>query len=568
MNVLGLNHYFHDSTACVVRDGDLVAAVEDERLSRNKHSRDFPALSAAKCLELAGMDYGDIDHIAVSIKPSHNWFRRTLYAISRPKYFTPIFKHEVNHAFKRQASFWAWYKRHWPSRSRGPKAHFIPHHMTHAPGSFFVSPFEEAALLGLDGSGEWATTFLGYGRGNRIENLGESFFPHSLGSFYEAATQFCGFRTNYDEGKTMGLAPLGDPEVFRKEVEQILSVSDDGQVRIDLSYFRFQNMDWRRCSQKFFDTFGPARKPGEPFQPHHENLAAAFQRVLEDCALKICDYLHAKTKSRNLVISGGVALNSVMNGRILRESPFDSIYVMPAAGDNGTAIGAAYYLVNGIFDRPRTFVHDDPYVGTQYDREQIRHVLREAKAPFSEEADICGSVTELLAEGKIVGWFQGKMEIGPRSLGGRSILANPAFPEMKDKINAEVKFRESFRPFAPSSTLEESHEFFDNPCETPFMLKVCNVLESKRDEIPAVTHVDGSARLQTVTETSHPRYHRLIKTFGRRTGIPVVLNTSFNIQGEPLVESPRDAIRCYFSTGLDALAIGDFLLVKDRCPKS
>ena len=279
MNVLGLNYYFHDSTACIVSDGNLVASVEDERLSRNKHSRDFPALSAAKCLELAGLKFNDVDHIAVSIKPSHNWFRRTLYALKQPKFFLPVFKHEAAHAFKRQASFWAWYKRHWPERKRGPKVHFIPHHMAHAPGSFFVSPFEEAALLGLDGSGEWATTFLGHGQGNLVSSLGESFFPHSLGSFYEAATQYCGFRTNYDEGKTMGLAPMGDPEVFREQVEKILTVDDRGQVHIDLSYFRYQNMDWRRCSQKFFDTFGPARENGEPFQPHHQNLAAAFQCV-------------------------------------------------------------------------------------------------------------------------------------------------------------------------------------------------------------------------------------------------------------------------------------------------
>ena len=372
--------------------------------------------------------------------------------------------------------------------------------MTHAPGSFFVSPYDEAALLGLDGSGEWATTFLGHGRGTTISNLGESYFPHSLGAFYEAATQFCGFRTNYDEGKTMGLAPMGNADVFRKEVEKILTINDKGQVKIDLSYFQYQNMDSRRCSQKFFDTFGPQRNPGEPILAHHENVAAAFQRVLEDRVLEICSFLHKKTKSKNLVISGGVALNSVMNGRILRESPFESLYVMPAAGDNGTAIGAAYYLMNAILGHPRTFVHSDPYVGTEYDNASIRHVLREAKAPHSEEADICSSVAELLAEGKIVGWFQGKMEIGPRSLGGRSILANPAFPEMKDKINAEVKFREAFRPFAPSAALEDSHQFFDNPCETPFMLKVCNVLEHQRDVIPAVTHVDGSARLQTVTE--------------------------------------------------------------------
>ncbi len=491
MNILGLNYYFHDSAACVVRDGNLICAIEEERLSRNKHSREFPRLSIGKCLELAGLDYSDVERIAVSIQPSRNWLRRSAYAFSKPRYFKAIFRHEAAHAVARQSAFWNWYKIHWPKRRHGPRVHFVPHHLSHAPGSFLVSPFDEAALLGIDGSGEWATTYLGHGQGNQIKSIGESFFPHSLGSFYEAATQFCGFRTNYDEGKTMGLAPLGDPEVFREQAERIVSVNGRGELQIDLSYFRYQNMDWRRSSEKFVATFGQPRIAGNPIESHHENLAAAFQRVLESKVLEICEILHQKTASKNLVISGGVALNSVMNGRIVRESPFNSLYVMPAAGDNGTAIGAAFFVWNQVLGQPRSFIHDDACVGTSYDDEQIRETLMEAKATYRHESDICSSVAELLMAGKIVGWFQGKMEIGPRALGARSILANPGFPEMKDKINAEVKFREAFRPFAPSVTLENAQEFFDTTVETPFMLKVCNVLPDKRSVIPAIVHVDG-----------------------------------------------------------------------------
>jgi carbamoyltransferase len=321
-------------------------------------------------------------------------------------------------------------------------------------------------------------------------------------------------------------------------------------------------MSWKRCSDKFFRIFGQPREKNGPFKKHHMDVAAAFQRVLENKVLEICEILYQKTKAEYLVVSGGVSLNSVMNGRIVRESSFKDIYVMPAAGDNGTAIGAAYYLYNGLFKQPRNFVHLNPYVGTSYSNEVIEKVLKGAKLKYEKYEDICDVAAKLLAEGKIIGWFQGAMEIGPRALGSRSILANPAFPDMKDKINAEVKFREAYRPFAPSAIVEAKDEFFDLEVEAPFMLKVCNVLKDKQSVIPAVTHVDGSARLQTVTQDSHPRYYELIKKLGDRTGVPVVLNTSFNIQGEPVVESPQDALRCFFSTGLDYLVIGNFVIGK------
>lgn len=564
MVILGLNYYFHDSTACIVVDGNLIAAIEEERLNRDKHTRVFPQMAVDRCLKIAGLTYEDIDHIAVSIKPTHNLGKKIGHLMGNLNRFKPFVNHEFVHAYNKQKGFWNWFKYHWENKKSGPKVHFIPHHFSHAPGSFFVSPYEEAALLGIDGSGEWATTWLGYGKGNKIECLGESFFPHSLGSFYEAVTQFCGFRTSYDEGKTMGLAPMGDPEVYKEEVGKMVSVDKNGQLHFDLSYFNFQNMHWRRLSPKFHKIFGPSRKHPEPFEKRHMDVAAAFQRILEDRVLEICEILHNKTKADYLVISGGVSLNSVMNGRIVRESKFKDVYVMPAAGDNGTAIGAAYYLYNGLLGKERNFVHLDPYVGTSYTNEEIEKVLKGAKLPYEYHEDICEKAASLLEEGQIIGWFQGKMEIGPRALGSRSILANPAIKDMKDKINAEVKFREAYRPFAPSAIVEAKDEFFDLEVEAPFMLKVCNVLKEKQSVIPAVTHVDGSARLQTVRKELHPRYYEVIEKLGKKTGVPVVLNTSFNIQGEPVVESPVDAVRCFWSTGLDSLVIGNYVLTKKK----
>jgi carbamoyltransferase len=360
----------------------------------------------------------------------------------------------------------------------------------------------------------------------------------------------------------MGLAPLGDPERFHEAVSQMVSVSDDGQVAIDLSFFSYQYHGERRCAPKFYEVFGLPREQNGVFEQHHLDTAAAFQRVLEDCALELCEVLYKKTHADYLVIAGGVSLNSVMNGRIVRESKFKDVYVMPAAGDNGTAIGAAYYLYNGVLGNERNFVHNNPYVGNEYSNSEIISLLKQCKIKHEVHEDISSLAADLLQAGNIIGWFQGRMEIGPRALGNRSILANPAILDMKDKINAEVKHREAYRPFAPSTTVEAKDQFFDLAVEAPFMLKVCDVLAEQRERIPAVTHVDGSARLQTVRRETNKRYYDLISALGERTGVPVVLNTSFNIQGEPIVESPRDAIRCFFSTGLDALVIGNCVVRK------
>ena len=562
MKILGLNYFYHDSTACVVVDGKLVVAIEEERLTRVKHTYAFPYHSIKRCLEIAELEPGDIDAVAVSIKPTLHWGAKTAYALRHPTQAKSFVKHELFRAISRQKEFRNWLKKTWPDARKRPKVHMVPHHIAHIAGSFFVSPYEKAALLSLDGSGEWATSFLGYGEGNSINCINESFFPHSLGSFYESVTEFCGFRPNYDEGKTMGLAPFGDPDVFYKEASKIIDISDTGSIQIDLSYFNYQFWGRTRCSQKFYDTFGAPRQNNEPFAKHHEDAAAAFQRVLEEVAIKLCRILKEKTQAQYLVIAGGVALNSVMNGRIVRESGFDDLYVMPAAGDNGTAIGAAYYIYNGVADFPRNFIHDNPYVGTEYSQEEIDAVIKDCKLNPERHSDIAAVVARLLHEGNIIGWFQGAMEIGPRALGNRSILADPTQKEMKDKINAEVKHREAYRPFAPSVTVESMKDYFESEVQAPFMLKVCNVRSDQRETLSAITHVDGSARMQTVRKDVNPLYHSLLSEFGKLSGAPVLLNTSFNVMGEPIVESPYDAIRCFFSTGLDKLVIGNCIISK------
>jgi len=564
MNILGINYVFHDSSACIVQNGRLICALEEERFARRKHTSEFPRISAIRCMELAGLKPADITHIAVSIKPTLHWPRKTMYAFWHLGSSRQFIKNEFLRMLWKQRALTQWISELWPMADRRPELHFIPHHHCHAAGTFLVSPFDSAAILSIDGSGEWSTSFLGRGAGNHIEFYGESFFPHSLGSFYEVATQFCGFHPNSDEGKTMGLAPFGDPDALYDQVRRMIRINEKAGIEVDLSWFTYQYSGQNRYGSRFEQAFGKGRSTNkaEPFEKHHVDIAAAFQRVLEECGLAMARWLHERTREKYLVIAGGVSLNSVMNGRILRETPFEDVYIMAAAGDNGTSIGAAYYLYNVVLGQPRNFVHLSPHVGTEYDNTFIKQVLDEAKVPYTYHDNVAGVAAQKLRQGRIIGWFQGRMEIGPRALGSRSILADPTDPGMKDKINAEVKHREAYRPFAPSTTVEACNDYFDLGVEDPFMLKVCNVLPDKRDLLPAITHVDGTARLQTVNRDTNPLYHELISEFGRLSGVPVVLNTSFNIMGEPIIESPVDALRCFYSTGLDDLVIGNFVVSK------
>ncbi|MDT8452089.1 MAG: carbamoyltransferase C-terminal domain-containing protein [Gammaproteobacteria bacterium] len=562
MNILGLNYYYHDTAASIVSDGQLIVAIEEERLSRDKHTWCFPIRSAARAMEVAGLTPKDIDHIALSIKPSLNTAARLLYGLKNFSNARPFIKHELIAGRRKQLAFRRWFNHTFADVAKKPQVHFIPHHVCHAVGSFLVSPYEKAALLGIDGAGEWATSYMGYGDGTHITEYRQSYFPNSLGSFYEAITQFCGFKPNYDEGKTMGLAPMGDPQPFYDKMSQLIAIDNDGEIKIDLSYFSYQFWGGQRYSQKFIDTFGQPRDKNGEFKDNHLNVAAAAQRVLEERILELSNVLHDRSGADYLVMAGGVARNSVANGRVVREGKFKDVYVMPAAGDNGTGIGASYYVYNKILKQPRNFVHLNPYVGNSYSNAEILKTISECKLNAEHHEDICSEAARLLHAGNILGWFQGNMEIGPRSLGNRSILADPTAPAMKDKINAEVKHREAYRPFAPSCTVEAAAQFFETEVEDPFMLKVCFVRPEARAKLPAITHVDGSARLQTVQKTTNPRYHELLSRFGELSGAPVLLNTSFNIMGEPIVESPHHAIRCFFSTGLDILVLGNYVIRK------
>ncbi|MEQ1599224.1 MAG: carbamoyltransferase C-terminal domain-containing protein [Methylotenera sp.] len=561
MIILGINFMFHDSSACILKDGKLVVAVEEERFTRNKHDVVFPRLSIEKCLEIANLSIDDIDHIGLSFKPTLDIQRKIAFILKHPSLLLKNFNLHLLRYYWRYRTIKQWYNTTFIN-SKKPKLHFIPHHQSHIAGSFFASPYNEAALLSMDGSGEWATASLGYGNGIDVTEFKRVFYPNSMGSIYEAITYYCGFKPSYDEGKTMGLAPLGNSERFISVVRQIIDVGPEGDLLIDFDYFTFDDGQFDYLSNKFIQKFGPRRLSGQKFEPHHMDVAAAFQLRLEEVALKLCTILKQRTKAEHLVIAGGVALNSVMNGRIVRESGFKDLYVMPAAGDNGTSIGAAYYIYNAILKNPRGEPHMNPYLGTEYSNEKIEIILKECKVRYEHYDNIELKTAELLHAGNILCWFQGKMEIGPRALGGRSIIADPTNKSMKDKINAEVKHREAYRPFAPSVIAEAAAEYFDLTVEDPFMLKVCNVKPDKMSVLPAITHVDGTARAQTVNKETHPRYHKMISEFGKLSGHPVVLNTSFNIMDEPIVESPYDAIRCFFSTGLDYLVIGNYVVAK------
>ncbi|NLX49650.1 MAG: carbamoyltransferase [Methanospirillum sp.] len=564
MNILGINYIYHDSTACIVRDGELTVAIEEERLTRKKHTSEFPEQAIARCLEIAGLAPKEINHIAISYQPGLDRLRKFTYGLGLGRRIWPFFQTDVVRPRLRKNVLTRWLNATFGA-NEVPEVHFVPHHVAHVVGSFFVSPYDSAALLSVDGWGEWATTLKGVGRGTTYQILGQDYFPLSLGVVYEAATEFCGFRSNYDEGKTMGLAPLGDPDTFGEIVEKIFWINDDMSVGVDLSYFDYPYYQ-PLCGKKFFETFGEPRQKSKTaaFEQHHLDVAAAFQKQLEECLLKMARLLRERTGEEYLVFAGGVSLNSVANGRLVRESGFRDVYVMPAAGDNGTAIGAAYFVYNGVLGQPRTYVHDDPYVGTEHGNAEIQRVLEEFKIQHHHVPDdaLERVTADLLHRGNIIGWFQGRMEIGPRALGNRSILADPTLPEMKDRINAQVKHREAFRPFAPSCPIEDTPRYFEQEVADPFMLKVCTVREEQRAVIPAVTHVDGTARLQTVHRETNPRYHRLLNEFERLSGVPVLLNTSLNVMGEPIVESPADAVRLFFTTGLDYLVLGNYVIGK------
>lgn len=561
MNILGISCFYHDASACLLQDGRIVAAVEEERFTRQKHATEFPKNAIAYCLREGGITVKDLDYVGFYEKPFIKFERIILSHLAT---FPRSWR-----AFLSAMPLWLREKLQVPViirqelGYRGPIL-FIEHHLAHAASAFLVSPFEEAAILTVDGVGEWATTTLGVGRGSGISLHKEIRFPHSLGLLYSAITAYLGFKINSGEGKVMGLAPYGRP-VYRTQFEQLITIQPDGSFRLNLDYFQF-HYGMEMFSPKLEELLGPRRPPNGELTPHYCNVAATLQAVLEDAMLSMAKHLHDLTGQEALCMAGGVALNSVANGRILRETPFRDLFIQPAAGDGGTSLGVAAYIYNTVLGHPRTFVLENAYLGPGFSDEEIEAFLRSQGADYMryDRDQLVKAVAQLIADDQIVGWFQGRMEFGPRALGNRSILANPCNAAMKDILNARVKHRESFRPFAPSVPLDDMATYFDWDYPSPFMLLVCDVRPQMRPVIPAITHVDGTARLQTVTRDENPLYYDLIKEVGRRTGVPVVLNTSFNIRGEPIVCTPQEAYACFASTDMDYLALGSYLIAKNR----
>ncbi len=565
MNILGIS-FGLDAAAAFVRDGRIVAAAADERFTRRKHSDAFPVASIEYCLAEAGAGLADLDAAAFFWNPG-------LHLQSFNRRFATHYRHHLEYLISAPMQLLRLADQAGESTAttsvelvlrRGDagdlRTVYVTHHLAHAASAFYPSPFDEAAILTLDGYGERACALLAVGRGHRIEPLAEIEFPHSLGAFYAAVTQYLGFQANNEEGTVMALAAYGEP-AYLDAFERIVRVRGES-VEIDQSYFTFGLERPRRYSPKFVREFGPERRRGEPIAKRHQDLAASAQRVLEKAIVSLARRLQQRTGLRRLCMAGGVALNSVANGEVLHRTRFDELFVQPAAGDSGAALGAALYVNHMLLGRKRRYRMKNDFLGPGYSDPEIRAALEAAKARFSRPRSIARAAAERLARGEIVGWFQGRMEFGPRALGGRSILAHPGLPDMKDVLNARVKHRESFRPFAPAVLAEEASRFFDLGQPAPFMLKVAKVKPRQAPRIPAVVHADGTARLQTVDAAANPAFHRLIREFHALTGLPLVLNTSFNIKGEPIVCTPADALRCFYSTGMDALAIGGYLVTK------
>ena len=591
MYILGISCYYHDAAAALIRDGQLVAAAEEERFSRIKHDFGFPHQAIRYCLEEAGISAADLDYVIFYEKPFLK-FDRIL--MSTLQMFPRSWK-----VFRESMITWMLDKL-WVSRTLGvelgvskEKILFCEHHLSHAASAFLCSPYDEAAILTVDGVGEWATTTYGVGRGNEMRLSRQIDFPHSLGLLYSAFTAFLGFKVNEGEYKVMGMAPYGQPK-YVDRVEKLIRSNGDGSFALNMDYFSFHCSTENTYNSRFVELFGEPRPSemyffteqsgypkyfGEPpaaynemckLNQHYADIAASIQRVTEDVLVGMANALHRETGLKRLCMAGGVALNSVANGRILRETPFEEIYIHPAAGDGGGAVGAALYAYNVLLGKPRKFVMEHAYWGKRYDEREIADFLRAHNIPFKhieDDAKLFSLLVDKLTAGKVIGWYQGRFEWGPRALGNRSILADARNPEMKEIVNSKIKFREPYRPFAPSVLVEHTADYFE--LEEPkkhyparYMLYVVPVKPAKHEVLPAITHVDGTGRLQTVFREYNPRYYGLIETFGQATGVPVVLNTSFNLKGEPIVTTPANAWNTFSRSEMDALVLENFLVEK------
>ena len=574
MYILGINAYHGDVSAALLRDGELVAAVEEERFRRIKHWAGFPTLAIGKVLQMAGIQGKDVDHVAISRDPSANLLRKGLFTLTARPDLKMIVDRVRNSRSVRDIPGPLATALNIP-RDDLPKIHYVEHHPAHLASAFFVSPFADATVCAIDGFGDFVSTSIGLGSDNRIDVTDRVFFPHSLGILYSAITQHLGFLSYGDEFKVMGLAPYGRP-TRTEALRQLVRLIPNGLFELDLSYFRHWNegveMEWdegyptlgRVYSDKLEDLLGPARKPAEELTSHHEDLAHSLQVVYEDCAMHVLNAAYERTHNPRLCLAGGCAMNSVANGKIRTRTPFRDVYIQPAASDNGTALGAAYYIWNQTLGGSRGFVMEHGYWGPTYAEDDVLEVVREREDAeweyrvehFDSAEDVVRTTARLIADGSVVGWYQGRMEWGARALGNRSILADPRRSDMRDLINLKIKFREKFRPFAPSIAEEAVDDYFEGAVPDPFMLQVYPVREDKRELLPAITHVDGSGRLQTVSHRTNPLYYRLIKEFERLTNVPVLLNTSFN-ENEPIVDTPAQALDCFLRTRMDAIVLNN-----------
>ncbi len=592
MYILGISCYFHDAAATLIKDGVVVAAAEEERFSRIKHDFEFPENAINFCLNLEGIEAGDLEYIMFFEKPFIKFERLLLTTMQTFPRSMKLFREAmvtwlgdklwIKHLLQKKLGI-------------GPeKILFSEHHLSHAASSFYCSPFNEAAILTVDGVGEWTTATLGVGRGTNIQLLKEIKFPHSLGLLYSAFTAFLGFEVNEGEYKVMGMAPFGDPK-YVDQVYEVVNVDEEGGFELDMDYFSFHYSSEKTFNKKFEKLFGDPRDPKANFftdasgypsyfgdkpenydevakqNQYYADIAASIQVVTEQIMVKMANYAQKQTGLKHLCMAGGVALNSVANHKILSQTDFDEIYIQPAAGDGGASTGAALYGYHGILGKPRNFVMEHAYWGEEHSPADTEAFLKESNIPYElveDDEKLFERVVDSIQNGKVIGWHQGRFEWGPRALGNRSILADPRSHEMKDIVNVKIKFREPFRPFAPSVLVERAGEYFDikepeKHYPARFMLYVTDVHKDKWDVLPAITHVDGTGRLQTVRRELNPKYYKLIETFGDATGVPVLLNTSFNLKGEPVVNTPAEAFNSFSASGMDLLVLGNYLVNKD-----
>lgn len=572
--ILGINAYHGGASACLIQDGQLIAAAEEERFNRIKYWAGFPTQSIQYVLQAGGITAQDVDHIGISRDPKANLMQAALFAFrNRPT--LSMVRDKLANSMK-TGSLKQEFSQHLGVAENSLKADFhnVEHHRAHMASAFFVSPFDDAAILSVDGAGDFVTTMWGTGKDNQITVTNEINFPHSLGIFYNAVTQWLGFPKYGDEGKVMGLAPYGQP-IYMDKMRKLVRTQSDGSFELDLDYFVHHAegaaMTWgggeptigQLFSGKMVELLGEPRVPRSEISQHVMDVAASLQAMLEEAEMALIKRVQRETGKKALCMAGGVALNSAFNGKILPNTDFEDIFIQPASGDAGTALGVCYYIYHQLLNQPRTFVMNNSYTGPGYSDSEIRAALDSYSLSYVqlEPDQLVKRAAEIVAEGNVLGWFQGRMEWGPRALGNRSIIANPRRQDMKDILNARIKQREPFRPFAPSVLMEATGDYFDQTYPDPFMIKVYNVLPEKRAEVPAITHVDGTGRLQTVDKQHTPLYWSLIHAFGEATGTPMVLNTSFN-ENEPIVCTPQQGIDCFMRTKMDALAIGSHLVVK------